>query len=181
MAPPAIRYTLERFSIVFILLVAAGCGGEQGTNGTGMTDDAVTTGPMDSLAHESAMHETVQKINVNTASEEELLTIPNVGDRMAHEFDEYRPYVSIRQFRREIGKYVDEDQVLAYEGYIYVPIDPNDSDRETLMQVPGLEESEAASLIEARPYESQDAFLEALSEYVSDEQLETAERYLAGI
>lgn len=108
------------------------------------------------------------------------MTIPNMGERMVHEFEEYRPYVSVQQFRREIGKYVDEGQVAEYEQYVYVPIDPNESDQETLMQVPGLDESEAASLVTARPFESNEAFLEALAEYVSQSELETAEGYLAG-
>ena len=47
---------------------------------------------------------------------------------------EYRPYVSIRHFRREIGKYVSDEQVAAYEQYVYVPVDPNSADAETLMQ-----------------------------------------------
>ena len=29
---------------------------------------------------------------------------------MRHEFEEYRPYKSIEQFRREIGKYIDRDK-----------------------------------------------------------------------
>jgi DNA uptake protein ComE-like DNA-binding protein len=49
----------------------------------------------------------VTKFNLNTASEADFLTIPNVGNRMVREFMEYRPYTSIGQFRREIGKYVD--------------------------------------------------------------------------
>lgn len=173
-------FGLFTLSIFIVLLATAGCGGEQGADGTEMTGDTVATGPMDTLAHRSAMRDTVQKINLNTAGEEEFKTIPNVGDRMAHEFEEYRPYVSIQQFRREIGKYVDEGQVVAYETYVYVPIDPNESDAETLMQIKGLEESEAASLIEARPFESDEAFLEALAEYVPEGELDSAERYLAG-
>ena len=31
-----------------------------------------------------------------------------MGQRMLHEFKEYRPYKSMEQFRREIGKYVDD-------------------------------------------------------------------------
>ena len=45
-------------------------------------------------------------INLNTASREEILLVPGLGDRMAHEFEEYRPYRAMAQFRREIGKYV---------------------------------------------------------------------------
>lgn len=37
---------------------------------------------------------------------------------MVRKFEEYRPYVSIQQFRREIGKYVDEAMVAAYEQYV---------------------------------------------------------------
>jgi DNA uptake protein ComE-like DNA-binding protein len=50
-------------------------------------------------------------IDPNTASNEEIQLIPGVGGRMAHEFEEYRPWSSADQFRREIGKYVDEAEV----------------------------------------------------------------------
>ncbi|HXG47796.1 MAG TPA: hypothetical protein VNO52_09240 [Methylomirabilota bacterium] len=57
-------------------------------------------------------------INLNTAPEEEILLIPNLGPRMAHEFEEYRPYRSLDQFRREIGKYVNEKEVARLERYL---------------------------------------------------------------
>lgn len=57
-------------------------------------------------------------INLNTASREDILLIPGVGRRMAHEFEEYRPYSSMEQFRREIGKYVDEEEVARLEMYV---------------------------------------------------------------
>jgi hypothetical protein len=37
---------------------------------------------------------------------------------MAHEFEEYRPYKNIEQFRKEIGKYVDAKEVARLEGYV---------------------------------------------------------------
>lgn len=58
------------------------------------------------------------RIDLNTASREDILLIPGVGPRMAHEFEEYRPYSSMEQFRREIGKYVDEDEVARLEMYV---------------------------------------------------------------
>lgn len=177
------RYAFGRTitAALLLLFVAAGCAGEQDTNGTDLaTGDTLAADTSTSAADEPAMPSTVQKINLNTATSEDFMTIPNMGERMVHEFEEYRPYVSVQQFRREIGKYVDEGQVAEYEQYVYVPIDPNESDQETLMQVPGLDESEAASLVTARPFESNEAFLEALAEYVSQSELETAEGYLAG-
>ena len=57
-------------------------------------------------------------INLNTATDEEILMVPGVGSRMLHEFDEYRPYRALIQFRREIGKYVDDDELARLERYV---------------------------------------------------------------
>ena len=59
-------------------------------------------------------------LDLNTASGEEILLIPGVGRRMRHEFEEYRPYRSMDQFRREIGKYVDKDEVARLERYVMI-------------------------------------------------------------
>jgi len=59
-------------------------------------------------------------IDLNTATDEEILLIPGVGPRMRREFKEYRPWTSIDQFRREIGKYVDKDEVARLERYVTI-------------------------------------------------------------
>lgn len=59
-------------------------------------------------------------IDLNTASEQEILLIPGVGARMQHEFEEYRPYASMEVFRREIGKYVDDAEVARLERYVEI-------------------------------------------------------------
>lgn len=118
------------------------------------------------------------KLNLNTATEADFLSIPGMGNRMVREFLEYRPYTSIEQFRREIGKYVSDDQVAEYEQYVYVPVSVNEADAATLMQIPGLDETEAQALIDARPFASNDAFLSALAAYVSTDELAVAANYL---
>ena len=121
------------------------------------------------------------KANLNTASGDDFMAaVPGLGSRMVREFMEYRPYVSIQQFRKEIGKYVDDTQVAEYEKYVYVPIAINDADSETLQQIPGLTADEASTLMSARPFASTDAFLTKLSEYVSADELEIAKTYLGG-
>src|SRR4051812_36697700 len=60
-------------------------------------------------------------IDLNKASKDEIKLIPGVGDKMAHEFEEYRPWTSIDQFRREIGKYVDKAEVARLEQYVSIP------------------------------------------------------------
>ena len=59
-------------------------------------------------------------IDLNSAKGEEILLIPGVGPRMRHEFEEYRPYKNIEQFRREIGKYVDKAEVARLEQYVTI-------------------------------------------------------------
>ena len=61
-----------------------------------------------------------KRIDLNTATPEEMLLIPGMGDRMVHEFEEYRPYTAIEQFRREIGKYVDDAEVARLEQYVEI-------------------------------------------------------------
>lgn len=110
------------------------------------------------------------KINLNTATRDEILAIPNTGNRMVREFEEYRPYTSILQFRREIGKYVDEAQVTEYEKYVYVPVSPNNADAATLQQLPGVDAAIAEQLIAARSFAAKADFIAKLSELTSPDQ-----------
>jgi DNA uptake protein ComE-like DNA-binding protein len=61
-------------------------------------------------------------INLNTATDEQILLIPGVGNRMLREFKEYRPYTALAQFHREIGKYVDDKELARLEQYVFVPV-----------------------------------------------------------
>jgi DNA uptake protein ComE-like DNA-binding protein len=81
------------------------------------TTTASTTAPTSSTGASGAA---IVPININTATDAEILKIPGVGPRMLREFKEYRPYTSIEQFRREIGKYVDKAEVARLEQYIVI-------------------------------------------------------------
>jgi radical SAM superfamily enzyme with C-terminal helix-hairpin-helix motif len=119
------------------------------------------------------------KLNLNEVTGDQLLSmIPDFSNRMVREFQEYRPYRSISQFRQEIGKYVDEATVAGYEQYVYVPIDINQADVATLQQIPGIDAALAESLIASRPFASNEAFLEKLAASLSESQLAAAAYYL---
>lgn len=62
-------------------------------------------------------------IDLNKASRDEIMLIPGMTRRMAHEFEEYRPYSSIDQFNREIGKYVDDAEVARLRSYVTLNVE----------------------------------------------------------
>src|SRR5687768_2410975 len=57
-------------------------------------------------------------INLNTASDADILGIPGAGQRMVREFKEYRPWKTKEQFEREIGKYVGPKEVARLWRYV---------------------------------------------------------------
>jgi DNA uptake protein ComE-like DNA-binding protein len=59
-------------------------------------------------------------LDLNKATDADLLTIPGLGNRMLREFKEYRPYDGIERFRREIGKYVSKEEVARLERYVTI-------------------------------------------------------------
>lgn len=118
------------------------------------------------------------KFNLNSASADQFLSIPGVTDRMVDEFNEYRPYASILQYRQEIGKYVDEAQVAAWEQYLFVPVDATSADADTLQQLPGISEDDANTLAGGEPFADDNAFLQALTDLVSADQVAAIPQYL---
>jgi DNA uptake protein ComE-like DNA-binding protein len=59
-------------------------------------------------------------IRLNTASDEDILSIPNAGPRMVREFKEYRPWKTKEQFMKEIGKYVGAKETERLWRYVVI-------------------------------------------------------------
>jgi DNA uptake protein ComE-like DNA-binding protein len=59
-------------------------------------------------------------VNLNTASDEDILSIPGAGPRMVREFKEYRPWKTQAQFEKEIGKYVGATEVARLWRYVVI-------------------------------------------------------------
>ena len=59
-------------------------------------------------------------VNLNTATDEHILSIPGAGQRMVREFKEYRPWKTKAQFEKEIGKYVGAKEVARLWRYVVI-------------------------------------------------------------
>ncbi len=117
-------------------------------------------------------------IDLNDATSAEILLIPGVGDRMNHEFEEYRPYASRSVFDREIGKYVDDEELARLGQYVYVRIDLNTASEEEMLAIPGVGNRMAHEFEEYRPYSSLAQFRREIGKYVDDSEVARLERYV---
>jgi DNA uptake protein ComE-like DNA-binding protein len=117
-------------------------------------------------------------INLNTATREEILLVPGIGPRMLREFLEYRPYRAMSQFRREMGKYVNAEEVARMEQYVFVPLDLNAATDAELMTIPGFGPRMLREFKEYRPYSDIARFRREIGKYVNAQEVARLERYI---
>ncbi len=117
-------------------------------------------------------------MNLNSASNEAIMLIPGMSARMVREFEEYRPYTSMEQFRQEIGKYVDEDEVARLEQYVFAPMNLNNASSEDFMTIPGMSARMVREFEEYRPYTSMEQFRQEIGKYVDEDEVARLESYV---
>jgi DNA uptake protein ComE-like DNA-binding protein len=117
-------------------------------------------------------------INLNTATAEEIMLIPGAGKRMAHEFEEYRPWKAWAQFEKEIGKYVNAQEVARLAQYGFIPMDPNTASDADLQSIPGVGPRMLRELKEYRPWKSRAHFDKEIGKYVDQKEVARLARYL---
>lgn len=117
-------------------------------------------------------------INLNTATREEILLVPGMGPRFLREFLEYRPYRSLAQFRREMGKYTNAEEVARMEQYVFVPMDLNTATDDDLMTIPGFGPRMLREFKEYRPYKAIEQFRREIGKYVNEKEVARLERYV---
>lgn len=143
----------------------------------GQLDDVLASASDENQREEIYGH-LFRQINLNTASEQDIMLIPGMSSRMTHEFEEYRPYTSLEQFRREIGKYVDDEEVARLEQYVFVPMNLNKSSEETFATIPGITSRMIHEFEEYRPYTSMEQFRREIGKYVDDDEVARLESYV---
>lgn len=117
-------------------------------------------------------------INLNTAGDAEIMLIPGMTKRMAHEFEEYRPYTSLAQFRKEMGKYVDATEVARLEQYVFIPMNLNTAKSEDFASIPGMSKRMVHEFEEYRPYANIEQFRKEIGKYVDKNEVARFERYV---
>jgi DNA uptake protein ComE-like DNA-binding protein len=117
-------------------------------------------------------------INLNTATAAEIMLIPGAGKRMAHEFEEYRPWRSYAQFEKEIGKYVDAKEVARLAQYTFIPLNLNTASEADFMTIPGVGKRMAHEFDEYRPWKAQAQFEKEIGKYVDQKEVKRLWRFV---
>lgn len=81
-------------------------------------DKALAAAGLTPAARKQVYAQVWKPIDLNKATDAEILLIPGVGAKMNHEFHEYRPWKDGAQFDREIGKYVDKAELARLRKYV---------------------------------------------------------------
>ena len=139
---------------------------------------AVVAEHVDAEGHEAVYRALFVPIDLNDVTDDEILLIPGVGNRMLHEFEEYRPYAALARFHREIGKYVDDEELARLAQYVYVRIDLNAASEEAILSIPGVGARMQHEFEEYRPYTSMAQFRREIGKYVDEDEVERLARYV---
>jgi DNA uptake protein ComE-like DNA-binding protein len=117
-------------------------------------------------------------INLNTATPDEILLVPGAGKRMAHEFEEYRPWKTWGQFEKEIGKYVNAQEVARLAQYAFIPVRLNSATDADILSIPGAGQRMVREFKEYRPWKTMEQFNREIGKYVDQKEVQRLARYV---
>ncbi|RPH60272.1 MAG: hypothetical protein EHM89_09190 [Acidobacteria bacterium] len=117
-------------------------------------------------------------VNLNTAPPGEILLIPGAGNRMAHEFSEYRPWKTWAQFDKEISKYVGQPETDRLKQYVFIPVNLNTAADEDILSIPGAGARILHEFKEYRPWKTKEQFEKEIGKYVGAKETARLWRYV---
>jgi DNA uptake protein ComE-like DNA-binding protein len=117
-------------------------------------------------------------INLNTGTAPEILLIPRVGKRMTHEFEEYRPWATMAQFDKEIGKYVGAAETNRLKQYVFIPLDLNTATDEQFTTIPNVGGNMLREFKEYRPWKTKAQFDKEIGKYVGPKETARLWRFM---
>jgi DNA uptake protein ComE-like DNA-binding protein len=117
-------------------------------------------------------------LNLNTATRDEILLVPGIAQKMAHEFDEYRPWKTWAQFDKEIGKYVGKEETDRLKQYVFIPVNLNSATDDDIMSIPGAGQKMVHEFKEYRPWKTKEQFDKEIGKYVGPKETARLWRYV---
>ena len=117
-------------------------------------------------------------INLNTATNPEILLVPRIARRMTIEFAEYRPWRTFEQFDREISKYVGAAVTNRLKSYVFIQMNLNTATDDQFRTIPNLPGNMIREFNEYKPWKTKEQFDREISKYVGDKETARLWRFL---
>jgi DNA uptake protein ComE-like DNA-binding protein len=117
-------------------------------------------------------------LNLNTATNPEILLVPKIARRMTIEFAEYRPWRSFEQFDREISKYVGQPETDRLKQYVFIPLNLNTATDEQFLTIPNMAARMLIEFKEYRPWRTKEQFDREIGKYVGPQETARLWRYM---
>ena len=117
-------------------------------------------------------------LNLNAATNPEILLVPKIARRMTIEFAEYRPWRTFEQFDREIGKYVGAPETNRLKQYVFIPLNLNTATDEQFLTIPNMAQRMLIEFKEYRPWKTKEQFDREIGKYVGPQETARLWRYM---
>lgn len=117
-------------------------------------------------------------LNLNTATNPEILLVPRIARRMTIEFAEYRPWRTFEQFDREIGKYVGAEETNRLKQYVFIPLNLNTATDAQFSTIPNMSPRMLVEFKEYRPWKTKEQFDREIGKYVGPKETARLWRYM---
>ena len=117
-------------------------------------------------------------INLNTATNPEILLVPRIARRMTIEFAEYRPWRTFEQFDREISNYVGAAETNRLKSYVFIQMNLNTATDDQFRSIPNLPGNMIREFNEYKPWKTKEQFDREISKYVGDKETARLWRFL---
>ena len=138
-----------------------------------MTSQSLTPAQLAEFYGKAFIH-----VNLNTGTAEEIMLIPGAGKRMAHEFEEYRPWKTWAQFDKEISKYVGQAETDRLKQYLFIPVNLNTATDADILSIPGAGSRMVREFKEYRPWKTKAQFEKEIGKYVGAKEVARLWRYV---
>ena len=170
-------------SLIAVLALLAGCGGEPppeeiaepaAAPAASAVEDAAPT------AEESSAFPTAALIDPNSASEEDLSTVPGKTEVASAAIIAGRPFTTPTDMDAAIGNSLDDEGRKSVYAHVFVKVGLNTGAEDDYKLIPSsLRPGHLAHEFEEyRPYESMEQFSREMSKYVSADEVVYLERFV---
>lgn len=129
----------------------------------------------------STQFTTAPLINPNTATQQQLSSIPGLSPAAVQAIFDNRPFSTPSELHAAIGNDINEEDLFSVYSAVFVKVKLNSSPNEDFLLVPTTMPARrlAHEFEEYRPYKSIDDFSREMSKYVSDKEVSFLERFVS--